>query len=553
VSRIALAPPPVAVAAPADAETLTASAQQLTGSLTDHLIQNREWQREAWDFYHAMGEFWFGITWLASACSRVRLVAAKKQEGGGEPEALDPEKVQGTDRQVLDVLESLGGGVGGRSMLLESLAVQLSVPGEGYVVGEQRPTGVGTLGPATWSIKSTSEIRRRELGSAQQSSPRRGGASTGLGYPSLEPGAVTSIPPVAPRRPSPFEVQVEEQRWMPLADESLVCRVWNPDKQLSWRACSAALPALPILREIDLLNRRIISELVSRIVMNGFLTIPEEATFPVRPEFRDAADPFIAEIIDIASKAIKTPGSAAAAIPIPLRVPGAFIDKIQHIKLADPLDPKLFEARDRAIKRLAATLNVPQEVVLGIADVSHWTAWQIDESAVKMHISPLVEVMCHGLTVGFLRPVLEAAGVAPGDTDRYIVWYDASELTTKPDLTPAAEKAHAAGVISDEAYRREAGFSEDDAPDFDAEDGLRRQVLVALALQGNTQAIGILWPDLAEDLKPPTPPGYDPETGRPLAPEESPAQAATTDKQAPNGGRAEPPTNGRVPATAGAR
>src|SRR6185436_6616548 len=191
--------------------------------------------------------------------------------------------------------------------------------------------------------------------------------------------------------------------------------------------------------------------------MNGILVIPSESTFVVRPEFKDAVDPFIAEIIDTASKAIKTPGSAAAAVPMPLRVPAALIDKIQHIKFAEPLDPKIFEARDRALKRLAATLNVPQEVVLGIADVNHWTAWQIDETAVKIHIAPLVEIMCHSLTISYYRPALIAAGVPESEIQDYVVWYDASELTTKPDLTEPAAKAHDAVVISDAAYRRETG------------------------------------------------------------------------------------------------
>lgn len=532
-------------------DQLTAAAQRFTGSLTDHLIQNRAWQTEAWDFYHAMGEFWFGTEWLANACSRVRLVAAVKRSAGDEPDILDSDddQLSPADRMAIDVNDELAGGVGGRSMMLKALATQLSIPGEGYVVGEQRPTSTGELGPSVWSVKSTNEIRRREF-TSQRESP--------LGK-SLN-GQPAAILPIQPRRPSPFEIQVEESRWRPLEDESMVCRVWQPDQQLSWRACSAALPALPILREIDLLNRRIIAELVSRIAMNGLLAIPDEATFPVRAEFKDAADPFIAELIDTASKAIKTPGSAAATIPMPIRAPAAMIEKIRHIPFTTPLDPKLFDARDRAIKRLAATLNVPQEVVLGIADVSHWTAWQIDESAVKMHIAPLVEVICHGLTIGYLRPRLEAAGMAPGDVDRYVIWYDASELTTKPDLSIAAKDAHDRGVISDTAYRRESGLSEDDAPDFNADDGLKRQVLVALALQGDKQAIAVLWPDLEEKLAPPTPPGYDPETGRPLAPDQpadrSPAQAGNLVKQAPSGGRAQPPTGSTPrpqPAGVGAR
>lgn len=518
--------------------SMVASAEKMTGSLLDHLIQNRQWQREAWDFYHAMGEFWYGVTWLSNACSRVRLVAAKKQPGGDEPEVIDPDKATGADAEVVRFVEELGGGVGGRSAILKSLAVQLSVPGEGYVVGEQRivrdGAGVDKLSAAQWSVKSSDELRRRS--SADDTRKK--------------PSPLQGISPnIGRAEQSPFEVQVEEGRWRPLEPNSLVCRIWQPDEQYSWRAVSAALPALPILRELDLINRRILAELVSRIAMNGMLTIPTEATFPVRPEFADAADPFIEELIDTAAKAIKTPGSASAAIPMPIRVPAEFIDKITHIKFSEYLDPKLMEARDRTIKRLATTLNMPSEVLLGIADVNHWTAWQIDESGIKIHISPIVEVMCSGLTMSYLQPMIETSGISIEDATQYVIWYDISELTTHPDLSQNGKDAYDRGELSGTAYRREAGFSEDDAPD---DNELKQIVLLRLALAGNTAAIGQLFPDLEEAMAPTPPPGYDPETGRPLAPEPPPGTPAQVGNQQAgpakkNTADTTPGSNGRVP------
>jgi hypothetical protein len=529
------------VTAAANPNAIVASAQKMTGSLSDHLIQNRQWQREVWDFYHAMGEFYYGITWLSSMCSRVRLQIGKKVDGKTEPEIIKPDEATGNDLKACLALSSLSGGIGGHAAILKSLVVQLSVPGEGYLVGEQNTDESQQLLPAVWCTKSSDELRRKEIDEGKNSvrrDPSRG------------------IDPLAQeRRPSPFEIMVEEGRWRRLAPDSLVCRIWNPDEQYSFRASSAALAALPILRELDLLNRRIISELISRLVMNGFLVLPEEMTFNSRPEFKDAADPFIAEMIDIAAKAIKTPGSAAAAIPIPIKVPGAFADKIQHIKIAEYLDPKLMESRDKAIKRLATTLNMPSEVLLGVADVNHWTAWQIDEQGVKAHIVPVIEVVCQGLTSGFLRPTLTADGVPEIEAIEYVIWHDESEITAKPDLTVASKDAYDRGELSGEGYRRESGLDEDDKPD-DKE--LRRMVLVRLALQGNTTAIGELFPDLKEAMTPTPAPGYDPETGAPLAPvgpdgslayrnqsKSSPADASNVTKQAP-------PTNGKVPATAGA-
>jgi hypothetical protein len=535
--------------------SLVASARLYTGP-GDPIIQKKAWQSEAWDFWRAMGEFWYGVTWLSNAMSRVRLVAAKLQPGGDEPEILRDDQVDDpgeesseggtgetsrpkstlteTDRTVVRIVEQFGGGMGGQSAIMKSLTVQLSVPGEGFVVGEQKVLDeVGTLSEATWSVKSTDEIRRKERGNTKQ-------RPTGL---------LKRIGPGVPRAESMYEVQVEENRWEALSGESIVCRVWQPDDQFHWRATSAALPALPILREIDLYNRRIIADLVSRLASNGVLIIPSEATFPTRPEFKDAADPFVAELIDIASRAIKNPGSASAALPIPLRVPAELVEKFVHLTFGAPFEPGILDARDRAIKRLATTLAMPEEVLLGVQNVNHWTAWQIDESGIKIHIAPMAEIITHALTIGYLEPMLQAMGaeMKAEDGSRYVVWYDVSELTAKPDLGEAAQEAHADGSISDEAYRREKGFTEADAPD---DEQLKKQLLRFLAFQGNTQAIGQLFPDLAESMTPQTP-GYGPD-GRPLAPEPTTVTETTQETVPSDSGasqRAEPQTP-KKPSTA---
>lgn len=498
---------------------LVASARLMVGS-GDPLIQRREWQREGWDFYHAMGEFWYGVTWKSNAMSRVRLVAAKLAPGGDEPEILrddqpgDPGEETGDDaplaqprttlteqeRNVVRIVERFGGGIGGQSAIMKMLTIQLSVPGEGFVVGEQRQLDEnGTLSEPEWSVKSSDEIRRREITAKN----------------ATRPSLLSRIGPGVPRAASSYEVQIDENKWQPLSGESIVCRVWQPDPQFSWRPTSATLPALPILREIDLYNRRIIADLVSRLASNGILIMPDEATFVVNPEFKDAPDPFVAELIATASQAIKNPGSASAAIPIPIKVPAHLVDKFIHLTFAAAFEQGILDARDRAIKRLATTLDMPEEVLLGVQNVNHWTAWQIDESGIKIHIAPTAEIIVHALTKGFLEPMLEATNtpLVGEDGSRYVIWYDVSELTAKPDLGENADGAHADGSISDAAYRREKGFTEDDAPSLEQ---LKMQILRALAYQGNVQALGQLFPDLADAMKPATP-GYDAE-GRPLPP-----------------------------------
>lgn len=388
---------------------LTAAAKILnpTGvGVTTTEIQYKTWQDEAWAFYKAEGEFWFGVTWLAQALSRVKLVAAVEVPGGDEPEPLD-------DGDAADIIQSLGGGPGGQAALMKSFGIHLQVPGKVWLVGEDLAAGI-----RKWCTKSAHELKRSA----------RGG----------------------------FEVLVDEGRWEPLGAESLVVPIWDPDPEYSYLATSPTRSALSCLRKIDLYNRTIVAKLVSRLALNGFLFVPSEATFPVKEEFKDQPDPFIAELIDIAARGIQNPGDARSALPIPLKVKSELIEKFRYLKIFEVEEfRELIDARDKELLRLANMLNVPAEVMTGMGDVNHWTAWQLSEDAARIHVAPLAELVCSGLTAGYLQPTLVAEGKALTDAagNRIVIWYDLSDLVAKPDRTQQANDAYDRMEISGEAYR----------------------------------------------------------------------------------------------------
>lgn len=436
---------------------LTAAAQLLTDVVYTGHDRGRDagiesWQSEAWDYYESMGEFNYGVEWFGESCSRVRLNVAVVTPGGDEPEIL-------TDGPAADIISKLNGGTDGQAQLLRSLAVHLAVPGDAYLVGRAITEAELTSGVLldaepdennhVWTVQPATTMRRS----------RR------------------SMRSVLRRFQRPWELQVSDTEWIPLPDDSLVCRIWDRNERAPWRAISPAKPALPIMREIDMYNRRIIAELVSRVALNGMLLIPDEATLPSSPQYEEASDPFIAELLDIMRNAIKNPGSAASAAPMPLRISAEYIDKIKHLTFSTPLDEKIFEARDGAIHRLASTLNLPAEIITGMGDVNHWSSWQLSEDAIKTHISPKIEIITRCLTIGYLHPLLRAAGedVRDGDGNRIIVWYDTSELTQRPDRSGSAIELRRMKVISDAATRRETGFDEADAP---TDDELERMILI---------------------------------------------------------------------------
>lgn len=444
-------------------------------------VPKKQWQDDAWAQYRAQGELWYAVEWLSNAISRVRLKAGRVVDGGDEPEIVE-------DGPVAEIVEALAGGVGGRAAMMKSFAVKLMIPGDSYLVGYEDSRGI-----QHWGVYSVDVVRKDMSGG--------------------------------------FSLRVDESTWMPLPPESLVVRIWNSDEQFPWMAISPTMPALSVLREVDLYNRKIITQLTSRLASNGILLIPDELQFPVRDEYSDAADPLIAEWVDVASKAIQNPGSAAAALPMPMRLDGDFIEKIRHMTFADNVVKETLDGRDRALQRLAAMLNVPAEVLTGMGSTNHWSASQIEAQAIKVNIAPVVETICRGLTEGYLLPALADTGLSDFDVDsageiefegaRYVVWYDASELKEKPDLGERAVQLHDRVVISDAALRRATGFDDSDAPTEAERD---EQILTRLSYNGQ-QVVN----------------SYEMLTGTPVsAPEGAPSGAPGANLPAPGAGTGTP-------------
>jgi hypothetical protein len=486
---------------PPTVDPLVASArliQATKGSSNDRLFQNESWQSEAWGFLSSLGEFQYGIGWLANALSRVRLTAAELVPGGDEPEPLK-------EGPAAQLMEQFGGGIAGHAAIMKSLAIQVSVPGEGWVVAQRDDPRI-PLNQANWSVKSTSEIRRSQ-GKA--------------------PG---------------YEVQVDDNRWEPLGGDVLPCRVWDPDPRFSWKSTSAAKAAIPIMRTIELLNRRIIATLVSRLAMNGLLLIPQEFTINTPKPYQEADDPFVAMLLDIAGKNIREPGSATASIPIPIKFDGKGIDQWRHLTFGDGVDKELIEEREKELGRLATTLNMPAEVLKGLGSVNHWTGWQLAEDGIKIHISPVAELIVGGLTTGYLVPMLKAGGhdLLGPNGGKIITWYDPSELTARPDKSEKARDGYDRVEVSGTAYRRESGLDESDKPTPEEK---REQLLTLLVKAGNAEAYTAL---TGESLTPDQPAEAGPKIPVPGAPQPS-GPGGTAGASAPTVPAATPGTGARTP------
>jgi hypothetical protein len=400
--------------------------------LSDRQLPTRKpdsWQDEAWGYYESVGELRYAITYMANALSRCQLVAATP----GTSSAPTPVPLDAGP--AVEAMARLAGGTLGQSQMLAGFGVNLSVPGIAYLIGDTN----AVTGVETWIVYAQDAIR---------TTPGGGG----------------------------YQIQVGDAAWVDVSPEALVVQCWRPSRRRLWEPDSPVKAVLPVLRQISLLDARIGADATSRLAGAGILVVPTEATFPRRRPDDPEEDPFIDALMEAMTVPIQNRESAAAVVPFVVRLPGDLCDKVIHLKLSTEFDAKILDLRESAIRRLAIGLDLPAEAVLGVGDLNHWSAWQVEESAIKIHVEPMMEVICDALTIGYLAPALAAMGEDPSSA---VVWYDAADLRVRPDRSTTSVSLYDRALLSPDATLRENGFDSADVP---TPPEVVRLILVSLAL-----------------------------------------------------------------------
>lgn len=409
--------------------------------------QGDAWQAEAWEYYDAIGEIKSAFMLVASTMSRVRLFAAELADPSTEPKPADPESAGGG--AAIAALARLDSAFGGQPGLLRDAALNLCVPGECYLV--QIP-GNPALGiKESWDIRSTDEVEIKTDGTVSL-----------VTRPGGEDGSRRALP-----------------------KDAFIARIWRPHPRYSDEADSSMRGLLDACAELMLVNRTFQATARSRLNA-GLLYLPDglsvsaEADPDVVPDDDEDPEAFIdptvqddgvvddddieEALIEAMTTPIADPESASAVVPLILRGPADLGEKLRHITFERTFDQQLAARADRVLERIMQGLDVPKDVISGYSNVKYANAIQIDESLMKSHIEPLVLLMCDALTVVYLRPSLRAAGLSEEDVNKYVVWYDASEVTTRPNKAEDSDVGYTKTLISGEAWRREHGFDSDDAP-----------------------------------------------------------------------------------------
>lgn len=426
-SREATAQPPVLIAAASNLRVATYRDALLVS------LQRQGWQYRAMDYYEDEGHAHYACSYIGNAMSRIRLVAAKKPD--------DPKEnpIELTTGPVWDAVQQLGSGRAGQKGMLRLLGIHLFLVGECWLVGTLMPTGI-----PRWEVLSIQEL-------------------------TVLPGDPLTL----------YRKKLPGASPDPISKDALVLRIWREHPRYSELADSGFRPLLDLFEKILLLNRAEKAAARSRSAVAGLLGIPQELVPPAQQNQESTGDPaeanpFFRQFTEAMMAPLNDEGHSGSVVPIILVGPGDMVNKIKFEPMNRPFETGIRQSIDDAIKQVAHGLDLPAEVLTGVGNSTHWTAWQIKEDTFQAHIQPLIELICDALTTAYLRPAIErargallAAGEDADDLDKYIIWYDTRELVIRPDKGDKAVALYNVGALSPEALRRENGFLDSDAPSDD--------------------------------------------------------------------------------------
>jgi hypothetical protein len=393
------------------------------------------WQFNAWAYRDSIGELRYALNFLANCAARMKIFPAVYPQGG---ETDNPVPLAELDEQVpasvitacAAAMQALGNGRWDISDTMRRLSTNKSVAGECFLLGEEDPL----TGDDTWSIRSISEILIKDDKYYLREVPTD---SQGvLGQRELDP------------------------------ELCVISRIWTPHPQYRMWADSPMRAMQDDCESLLILRRMIRAAGRSRLAGAGILGIPEglEIKMPDNDNGDPEADPFLGLLTEAMMTPLDNEGAASAVVPIVIRGKGELLKEITHITLGQQFAKEDADTRAELVGVIATTLDLPKEIITGMMDANHWTAWQIDDSTFRHHVEPHVILCCDSLTGAFLRPFLEVENVPVEWVKRLLLWYDPTELVTHPDRAKDAQTAYDAMALSGEALRNAYGFSETDKP-----------------------------------------------------------------------------------------
>ena len=421
---------------PRRALTAAASPMDLTSKTEARRLRvlRQGWQLDAASYVDNIPELSFAYRFLSNASSRMRyfpaLVNPDEPDGPPVPVADVPNVPPGLVDCMNEAMRALGVGRQALSPIQTSLSYQFGVPGECFLTGMTRDDG-----QAEWKIRSIDEFM--------------------------------VFDDIYKLREVPLDPQ-GQLGWTDLAPATTyAARMWVPHWRFSMMATSPMRSLLDVSEELLLLSRDVRATARSRLAGGGILKFPEGLRLESMVE--DDDDPEGENIFGRFTEAMMSPladeGVASAVVPMVISGEPEALAGLEHLLIDRPYSALAIELRAEAIGRLATGLDVPREVLEGMSDPNHWGAWLVSDDTFRHHIEPQVIAQVDALTVGYLRAWLKAAGQPQYWIDRACIWYDPTDLISKPDPMANAIQLWDRDVLSNGALLKAGGFADADKPD----------------------------------------------------------------------------------------
>lgn len=215
-------------------------------------------------------------------------------------------------------------------------------------------------------------------------------------------------------------------------------------------------PDSPVLAARDVARELMLLGALSRAQARSRSSQRKIVLYPAEMKWKDGFD-FGASLQQALTAPLTNEHSAAAVAPMQIPVPSDLTSAWTTLDLSSPFDDKLPERIEHTTRRLAMILDHPPEILLGTADVNHWSMWQIDESTYRAHVEPLAR-----WPAATLRSVYAQ-----------LLDVDVADVDVEPDPTPLLARvptvadtlqAYTLQLVSPEYARRVLGATDDDAP-----------------------------------------------------------------------------------------
>lgn len=443
--RSSPAPAPYAVH-----RALTAAAVRLNvadKSQIEQITKRRSgstWQSDAWEYYDLIGEVKYAFRLFSNVLSRVRLTAGYIDDEDSPPSALrDSEAVDDKTKAAVNRAMRRAFGATSQAEILRRAAINLLVAGECYLV--QLPAKYGVREQEQWKILSIDELVFKN-----------------------------DVAWYKPSRTAP------QNSWEQLPEHTFKGRIWSEHARFADEADSSMRALISDCDDLFLYTRAGRGAARSRLNAGAFF-VPDTMSvstdqptdfpddIPLDPDvFADFEEPdddnFEQEMFDHFSAPIADESAASSVVPFLIRGTREDGAALRHIKFDRPFDVEISKRADRALERILQGIDLPKDIVTGLANIKYSNAIQIEESFYTAHIEPVVLLLCDAFRAVYLIPALEAEGVDPSLLDNIVVWYDPSAIMTAPDKSNAANVGFDKFALSYEAWRRANGFAETDAP-----------------------------------------------------------------------------------------